>query len=645
MKSFRFGYLSPLFIIFLVILSTSKATADPVRYALLVGINEYRHSGTNFNDLRGSVNDVQAIRSLLLNRYRFKTANIDTLINRQATRHAILTAINRTLVQPAKTGDIVFFYFSGHGSRTVDLDDDENDPYDETLVPHDGRDPHGNVSDITDDEIYGLLQKLSNKGVHTICIYDSCHSGSVSRSLLQARWIPQDRRESRLVAENTVMNENDGFSAGLAISLTNFTALSASTAFEKAYEVQIDGKAYGAFTLALTRSLAQLPAGASYRELQPYLNTFLNGIVVNQHPQMEGAIDRQVFETIPTQTSRVVTAKRLNSNKVKFNAGKIGGVTKGSLYQIYLDRESGVQKKTILGKAEVETLTLDTATARLISGRMSTSSAKAVEVRHNYGDRRMSVWLDQSQHSVMKELEQILADWNTAKTSRSAGQYDVRIFEDGSKIYIDLNDGTPVGTPIWVDDSAAVTRVMDRLEKLARYRAFILLANKSSELGLQVSVEQKPPYQSEWKTASLQTKSGETIIQDGNRIRFRVKNNSAYGRSFYVYVFYMGADYRVQVIYPLKNVTDNLLKAGRSVATKDGGARGLNRRDRIKVIATSRPVNIWTLQQAGIQRNIFQSPLERLLSDAFQNGRYIGDETVPIEDWQTASVVTIIRGQ
>jgi len=627
-------------------LSASPAAADPVRYALLVGVNDYRwDNGKDFKDLQGSINDIQIIRTLLINRYRFLSSNIHTLENRQATRSAILAAFDQFLVGPAKTGDIAFFYFSGHGSKTVDTDGDETDGFDETLVPHDGRHPTGAIRDITDDEIYTLLQKLSNKGVHTINVYDSCHSGSVSRSLLQARWIPADTRGDGSTGETITLNSGDGFGAGLSANLTNFTALSASTAVEKAYEVQIDGKAYGAFTLALTRSLAQLPAGASYRDLQPYLNAFLTENVINQHPQMEGAIDRRVFETIPAQTARVVTAKRLNKRKVKLNTGKINGATKGSLYEIYRQPDDGRQQKIVIGIAEIETVAMDASTARLTGGQMSTASAKAEEVKHSYGDRRLAVWLDRSQHPTMKEFEKILADWNIARPARSAREYDVRIFEDDRKIYLDLNDGTAVGPPIWADDMSAVARIKNNLSKLARYRAFILLSNKNSRLGITLSIEQRQPNQSKWRQARLQNKSGETIIQEGHRIRFKVQNTSAHGQAFYVYVFYLGADFRVRVIYPLKHATDNLLKPGQSVATKDGLVKGRNRRDRIKVIATSRPVNIWSLQQAGIQRNLFQSPLERLLSDAFQNGRYIGDEAVSLADWQTATAVTITRSQ
>ena len=303
------------------------------------------------------------------------------------------------------------------------------------------------------------------------------------------------------------------------------------------------------------------------------------------------------------------------------------------------------QQKIILGIAEIESVTMDTSTARLISGQMMTASAKAEEVQHNYGDNRLTVWLDRSQHPTMQAIAETLADWNAVKPARSAGQYDVRIFEEGRKIYLDLNDGTAVGASIWADDSAAVSHIKNRLNKLARYRSFVLLANKSSKLGVKLSIEQKKPNHSEWIPARLQTKSGETVIQEGNRIRFKVQNTSSHGQAFYVYVFYLGADYEVRVIYPLKHATDNLLKSGKSVATKSGVAKGRHRRDRIKVIATSRPVNIWTLQQAGIRRSIFQTPLERLLSDAFQNGRYIGDESVPLEDWQTATAVTITGSQ
>jgi hypothetical protein len=46
----------------------------------------------------------------------------------------MLTAYKR-LVRECREGDVVFCHYSGHGGRLADDGDDEEDGYDETLIP------------------------------------------------------------------------------------------------------------------------------------------------------------------------------------------------------------------------------------------------------------------------------------------------------------------------------------------------------------------------------------------------------------------------------------------------------------------------------------------------------------------------------
>ena len=58
---------------------------------------------------------------------------------------------------------------------------DEADGMDETTVPFDsGRDLYPN-RDITDDEIFAWLRKLSARTDNITLIFDSCHSGTIDR--------------------------------------------------------------------------------------------------------------------------------------------------------------------------------------------------------------------------------------------------------------------------------------------------------------------------------------------------------------------------------------------------------------------------------------------------------------------------------
>ena len=62
-----------------------------MKRALCVGINDYPVRGA---DLKGCVNDAKAWARLLEEHYRFEPANITMLLNKQATKQAILAALD-----------------------------------------------------------------------------------------------------------------------------------------------------------------------------------------------------------------------------------------------------------------------------------------------------------------------------------------------------------------------------------------------------------------------------------------------------------------------------------------------------------------------------------------------------------------------
>jgi hypothetical protein len=108
------------------------------RKALLVGINYF---GTS-NALKGCINDVRNIAPFLNQRYNFAYDDMVILTDDQQnpafrpTRANIIRAMH-WLVKDAKPNDSLFFHFSGHGGQTEDLDGDEDDGLDETILPVD----------------------------------------------------------------------------------------------------------------------------------------------------------------------------------------------------------------------------------------------------------------------------------------------------------------------------------------------------------------------------------------------------------------------------------------------------------------------------------------------------------------------------
>ena len=90
-------------------------TRLPARYALLVGINAYRHR----LPLRGCINDLELTRETLRDRFGFELERIQMLKDDQATLEAIRAAMG-ALAAEVGPDDLVVFYFSGSGSQIRD---------------------------------------------------------------------------------------------------------------------------------------------------------------------------------------------------------------------------------------------------------------------------------------------------------------------------------------------------------------------------------------------------------------------------------------------------------------------------------------------------------------------------------------------
>ncbi|XP_021776458.1 metacaspase-1-like [Chenopodium quinoa] len=129
--------------------------------------------------LRGTLTDVYNIKQLLLNRYHFPENSIRVLteesdLDRVPTKANMEESL-RWLVEGSKPGDSLVFYFSGHGLRQRDFDNDELDGFDETLCPVDFK----TEGMIFDNDINTMIVKPLIKGVTLHAIVDACHSGTI----------------------------------------------------------------------------------------------------------------------------------------------------------------------------------------------------------------------------------------------------------------------------------------------------------------------------------------------------------------------------------------------------------------------------------------------------------------------------------
>ena len=171
--------------IFILLTGLSFPTYGAKR-ALLVGINDYKNLPKKIagrgvsSDLRGSVNDVKIMKEVLTSQYGFSPDEIRVLTDKDATRNNIKQVFKKWLISGSKGGDLVLFFFSGHGSLIPDYSRDEKDGKDEVLCPYDFK-IRGGRNVILDDELGNWLRELQGREV--VVIIDSCHSGTMTRSI------------------------------------------------------------------------------------------------------------------------------------------------------------------------------------------------------------------------------------------------------------------------------------------------------------------------------------------------------------------------------------------------------------------------------------------------------------------------------
>jgi hypothetical protein len=106
----------------------------------------------------------------------FEEENITVLMDdgehELPTKDNIMSAY-RKVVAESEAGDAIFLHYSGHGTKLRDEDGDEDDGYDEALVPLDFQEGGGMIRD---DDLYDTLIEPLAQGVHVVSLV-SCGGG------------------------------------------------------------------------------------------------------------------------------------------------------------------------------------------------------------------------------------------------------------------------------------------------------------------------------------------------------------------------------------------------------------------------------------------------------------------------------------
>jgi hypothetical protein len=227
--------------------------------ALLIGIN---YINTPYQ-LTGCIDDTNRMKDLLSS-YGFSDFNILTdLATIKPTKFNILNELKNLIIN-AKSGDLLFFYYSGHGSYTFDRNKDETDGRDELLVSSD-------LLGVVDDELKAVIQTHLRKDITIIGMFDACHSGT----MLDLKYNYLDSNNYNKYSENDKVSECEG----------NVIMISGCMDSQTSVEALIQNKNQGALTWSFIDCINKTP-NSSWRELLQNMRNLLKTSGFSQIPQL-----------------------------------------------------------------------------------------------------------------------------------------------------------------------------------------------------------------------------------------------------------------------------------------------------------------------------------------------------------------------
>jgi len=274
------------------------------RKALIVGIN---YPGTSY-PLKGCVNDANLIADMLTEHFGFTDAgNRRMLTDASATTEAMLERLE-WLVADAKSGDVLWFSYSGHGSQLInqkyDVNDYEPDNKDEIIAPVD---LNWRDKVIRDDKLKEIFDKVP-AGVNLTVLLDCCNSGSgldqtdqyQSLGLGEARSIEITKTPGARFIEmpDDIANRGRGLdldvrSRSVQSRNVNKTGMliTGCQAQQTSADAWIDRKFVGAATYYLVDTLKNNNYDITYKGLIDEMNQAMVKNNYSQRPQLDGSPD------------------------------------------------------------------------------------------------------------------------------------------------------------------------------------------------------------------------------------------------------------------------------------------------------------------------------------------------------------------
>lgn len=263
--------------------------------ALLVGISDYGNATEDpdkWANISGA-NDARLLSPLLTE----QGFDVTSLVDAEATHNGIVASL-KNLTKACQKGDVVYLHFSMHGQPFEDLDGDEDDGWDEALIPVDAQmvfaaGVYEGKNHLLDDELGAYCNDIRSKiGPHgkLYVVLDACHSGTSSRG--DDEHVRGTRegftRSGKNYAPDMTVETNDYFEVKTARGQSPVILLEACRSYQVNKEVRdVDTNTwFGSLSYYITQAIK----GGTFDATDAWIDSVRDGMTKNRRLRKQNLV-------------------------------------------------------------------------------------------------------------------------------------------------------------------------------------------------------------------------------------------------------------------------------------------------------------------------------------------------------------------
>ncbi len=567
--------------------------------------------------------EVDEMRQLLVNRFDFPEENTRVLKTEEATQEAILTAVEE-LVGRVGRDDVVVLYYAGHGSRMRDPLNPEG--MRETIVPYDsgraegrewecalaakrpctdawrrsvpdrtarrcGRRPGWEEQwgvenrDIPDLEIDRWVEELNNKTPYVTLIFDCCHSGSVTRvpfgrvletvvDLRPASEMFEGAQVPPLFAGSRSLEEERMRSGWLPAEGRRVVMIASCRSHELGWERPYDARSL--LTYHLQSALYELGPEATWRDVLEKVTPQVSAERLDQHPQLEGEIDLQVFSRKKARARPYLSVVAVDSEGVDLWGGAAHGVSLGSVWTIRPHGTRSRHEGDQLGKVRIERVRPVTSRGRvedvtrnpleagqrafLLEQDLQAPGLRVAIAAPEARRGKLVEMLGKSQLlAVVEEAEDVIAHCLAPRDPVGSGDPCPFLGPLTEWTWAVVDAAGQLRARLRPDDDDGIEGLTEDLVRVARFEGLRQLANPDPESRLNGRVElrilqcpapEEAPFDGPDSVTEEDEASGMLVVEEGGKVDFEIENK--HDEEVWVSLVEFDCDHSIAVLMPAR---------------------------------------------------------------------------------------------